>query len=160
MDTLAAALLGAASLLLLVAGAAKVADPLRTAGALRALGRPVPEPLVRAGAGAEAVLGAAGVVAAGAVVGALVAASYVGFAAFVAAAARSGAPVGSCGCFGEADTPARPAHVAVDLALAASAVVATVVSAPPLLEAPWPAWPVAGALAAGAYVVLTDPHTR
>jgi hypothetical protein len=115
------ALLGAGGLLLLAAGAAKVADPTRTVGALRALGWPSSPGLVRVGAGVEAVVGAAALVVGGPVVAVLVAGSYVGFAAFVAAALRAGTPVGSCGCFGRADTPPRPRHVAVDLGLAAGA---------------------------------------
>jgi len=156
----AAAVLGAASLLLLAAGGAKVADPTRTAGALAALGWAVPPAVVRLGALGEAVLGAAGVVVGGPVVAALVALSFAGFAAFVALALRSGAPVGTCGCFGRADTPPRPAHVVADLALAAGATFAAVIDVAPLVDAPLAAWPLAAALAVSAYAVLTRASPR
>lgn len=110
-----------AALLLVAAGALKAVDPALTAGALRALGLPSSPWLVRAGAGAELVLGAVAVAAGGAVAWALVAASYLGFAAFVVAALRAGTMVGSCGCFGREETPPHPVHVAVDMALAAAA---------------------------------------
>jgi Methylamine utilisation protein MauE len=129
-------LLAVAGLLLLGAGAAKVVEPRRTVGALRALGWPSSPRLVRAGAVAEALLGAAALVVGGPVVGVLVAASYVGFAVFVAAALRSGTPIGSCGCFGEADTPPRLGHVGTNLALAAGGL-AALGDAVPIVEEPW-----------------------
>jgi hypothetical protein len=153
----AGALLGAASLLLLAAGAAKVADPTRTAGALAALGWPSSVGVVRVGAGAEAALGALGLAVGGRVVASLVAASFAGFAVFVVAALRSGTPVGTCGCFGRADTAPRVLHVAVDAALAAGAVLAAATEPAPLVDAPAGAWPLAAALAVGAYVALTRP---
>jgi uncharacterized membrane protein YphA (DoxX/SURF4 family) len=156
----ASSALGAASLLLLAAGALKVADPTRTVGALRALGRPVPPAVVRAGAGAEALLGAAGLVGGGRAVAALVAASFTAFAAFVAVALRSGAPVGSCGCFGSADTPPSPLHVVVNLALATGATWAALVSAGPLVDAPTWAWLAAVAVAGAAYLALTSSRQR
>jgi hypothetical protein len=150
-----AALVGAAALLLLGAGAAKVAEPTRTAGALAALGWPATTMVVRAGAAAEAVLGAATLVIGGRVLSAAVAASYVGFTAFVIAALRSGVPVGTCGCFGRPDTPPRAHHAVVDAVLALAAAVATVVGAEPAVDA----GPVVAATAAGlavvAYVALT-----
>src|SRR5690606_33515263 len=76
--------------------------------------------LVRAGAAAEAVLGAVVLAVGGRLPAALVAVSYLAFAGFVAVALRSGRPVGTCGCFGRPDTPPRWSHVAVDLALAAA----------------------------------------
>ena len=152
------ALLGAPALLLLAAGAAKAADPTRTVGALRALGWPASPALVRAGAGAEALLGAAGLVVGGPVVAVLTAASYVGFAGFVAAALRSGVPVGTCGCFGRLDTPPRPRHVVVDLVLAAAALASLADGGPALLsDGPLAAVPVALVGAGVAYVLLTRP---
>lgn len=157
MSVVAGALLGAASLLLLAAGAAKVADPTRTAGALAALGWPSSPWLVRTGAGAEAVLGALGLAVGGAVVAGLVATSFVGFAAFAAAALRSGTPVGTCGCFAREDTPPHPRHVAVDALLAAGVAVASAVDPAPLVDAPAAAWPLAVATAGAAYLALTRP---
>ena len=155
MTTALAAVLGAAALLLLAAGGAKVVDPSRTAGALAALGWRVPPAAVRAGAVAEAVVGALGLVVGGATVAVVVALSFAGFAVFAAVALASGTPVGTCGCFGRADTPPRLAHVVVDALLAAGAVLAAAGDAPPLLDAPLLAWPLAGALATAAYLVLT-----
>jgi hypothetical protein len=155
VNTVAGGLLGAAALLLLAAGAAKVVDPTRTSGALAALGWPSSPALVRAGAGAEAALGALGLVVGGAVVAALVAASFAGFAVFVALALRSGTPVGTCGCFGSADTPPRPLHVGVDLLLAAGAALAAATDPAPLVDAPAGAWALAAGVAGAAYAALT-----
>jgi len=153
------AVVGAAALLLLAAGAAKVADPTRTAGALAAvLGRPVPAApaVVRAGALAEAALGAATLVAGGRALSALVGLSYVGFAAFVAAALRTGAPVGTCGCFGRPDTPPRPLHVAIDAAFALAGLAGAVAGVDPLLPASPAAIAAAVALAGTGYMALTS----
>ena len=167
MTVAAAGLLGAASLLLLAAGAAKVADPTRTAGALAELGWPSSPALVRVGAGAEAILGALGLLVGGPAVAALVATSFAGFAAFVAVALRAGTPVGTCGCFAREDTPPHPLHVGVDALLALGAILAAATNAEPLVAAPLAAWPLAGVIAAVAYLALTsdpvasaraDPH--
>ena len=113
-----------AAALLVVAGAAKVADPANTVGALRALHLRSSPALVRCGAAAEAVIGAAAILVGGAFLWALVAASYAAFAGFVVAALRAGTMIGSCGCFGHEDTPPHPLHVALDLALAGVAAAA------------------------------------
>ena len=55
---------------------------------------------------------------------ALVALSYLLFAAFVVVALRSGAPISSCGCFGKADTPPSVVHVVLDLLFAGVATAA------------------------------------
>jgi hypothetical protein len=152
-----AALLGAAGLLLVAAGAAKVADPSRTAGALAALGWPSSPALVRAGALAETLLGAAALVVGGRILALLVAASYLGFALFVMTALRAKTPIGTCGCFGRADTPPKPVHVTVDALLATGAVAAAATNAPPLLDASWWTWPLAAVLALAAYGFLAKP---
>jgi hypothetical protein len=152
-----AALLGAGALLLVAAGAAKVADPSRTAGALAALGWPSSPALVRAGAMAETVLGAAALVVGGRALALLVAASYLGFALFVMSALRAKTPIATCGCFGQADTPPKPVHVTVDALLAAGAVAAAATDAPGMVDAsPW-TWPVAAILALAAYGFLAKP---
>ncbi len=115
-----------AAALLVVAGAAKVADPANTVGALRALRLPSSPVLVRCGAAVEAAIGAAAILVGGAVLWALVAASYAAFAAFVVAALRAGTMIGSCGCFGHEDTPPHPVHVVLDLVLAGVAAAAAV----------------------------------
>jgi hypothetical protein len=155
VSTLAAGVLGAGALLLLAAGAGKVADPTRTAGALAALGWPSSPLVVRFGAGAEAALGALGLAVGSPIVAALVGLSFAGFAVFVALALRSGTPVGTCGCFGRADTPPRPLHIAVDLTLAAAVGIAAATDPTPLVDAPARAWVLAVAVAGASYVALT-----
>jgi hypothetical protein len=115
-----------AAALLVVAGAAKVADPANTVGALRAMRLPSSSTLVRCGAAVEAAIGVTAIVVGGAVPWALVAASYLAFAVFVVAALRAGTMIGSCGCFGHEDTPPHPVHVALDLVLAGVAAAAAV----------------------------------
>jgi len=145
-----------AALLLVVAGGAKVVDPTMTVGALRALGLPSSPLLVRAGALGEALIGVLAVVVGGAQWWSLVAASYVGFAAFVVVALRRGAMVGSCGCFGREETPPHPVHVGLDLALAGLVVAAVVrgVGAPldAIVDDPGQGVVVAGLSALGAYL--------
>ena len=149
------ALVGAAGLLLLGAGAAKVVDPSRTVGALRALGVPVGPTAVRLAAAGEAVVGAAVLVVGGRPSAALVGFSFAAFAVFVAVALRSGRPIGTCGCFGRADTPPRPSHVAVDVLFAVAGAAGSVVGVDPVLDSAVPEAAAAVVLAAGAYVLLT-----
>jgi Methylamine utilisation protein MauE len=149
------ALVGGAALLLLAAGALKVADPTRTAGALAAQGLAVAPVAVRVAALLEAALGAAVVVVGGHVLPALMAASYALFACFVAVALRSGTPVGTCGCFAREDTLPSPVHVVVDAGLAIAAVAGAAVGVQPLVEASPEALVGAGAVAGVAYLALT-----
>jgi hypothetical protein len=107
--------------LLALAGGAKLFDPTMTAGALRVMGLPSAPGLVRVGAAAEVALGVAAVVVGGPVLWGLVALSYAGFAVFVVAALASGRPIGTCGCFGRADTRPTWWHVALDCALGIAA---------------------------------------
>jgi hypothetical protein len=138
MDALAGPYL-ASALLLVVAGAAKVRDPLPLVRALRSARLPAPVAGVRLLAVAETALGAAAVLLGGQVTAALVAASYAGFTGFVLVARRRGGVLASCGCFGRADTPATTAHVVVTAALA---LLAGAVATAPLA-------PLAQVLAAG-----------
>jgi hypothetical protein len=124
-----------AAALLVVAGAAKVADPRATAGALRELRLPSSLVGVRIGAAAEATLGALALVVGGAVWWLAIAVSYLAFAVFVGAALRAGTMVGSCGCFGHEDTPPHPLHMALNLVLAGVTVAAAVDGAAPLVDA-------------------------
>lgn len=154
MDVLTGVLAGSA-VLLVMAGAAKVVDPSRTVGALRALGWPSSEVLVRGAAAGELVLGVAALAVGGPALAMLVAASYLGFAVFVVVALGAGTPLGTCGCFGRVDTEPRATHVVVDVLLAAGAVTAGVADAPALLDASWIAWPVAALVAVVSYGLLT-----
>jgi hypothetical protein len=117
-----------ACFLLVAAGVAKAARPSDTARALHDLVPAVPPAVapvaVRVLACAEAVLGAAALVAPVRAVAAAVGASYFVFSVVVAYARRRGGPLASCGCFGTPDTPATRLHLVVDLVLAASGAVA------------------------------------
>ena len=151
-----AGLLGAAAILLLIAGAGKVVEPTRTAGALKELGWPSSPSLVQLGALAETMLGATALVVDSRVPGLLVAASYLGFTLFVMAALRADTPLATCGCFAQKDTPPRPVHVVVTALLAGCALV----PAGPLVGAPWTAWPVALVVATAAAGRLFDVEVR
>jgi hypothetical protein len=118
MWDLAAGPLLAAAALLVVAGVPKVADPLPLVRALRAAGMPVPRLVVRAFALGEVAVGGWAVVAPGRVSSALVAAAYLVFTAFVARVLARGGVLGSCGCFGKADTPATRTHLGLTAAAA------------------------------------------
>lgn len=138
-----------AAALLAVAGAAKVIDPSMTSGALRRAGLAVPDGAVRAGALAELLLGATALVIKSSAAAAAVAISYFAFAAFVTWSLRTDRPVGTCGCFGKADTPPSAVHIGMNLGLAivAAAVAATgavdllsVVAEQPLGGVPFLMW--------------------
>lgn len=104
-------------------GALKVRRPATTARALAEMGLPSSPTLVRLGAAAEVVVAVGALVAGDRLLplfAALVAVSYVGFAAFVTAALRRGVPLSSCGCFGGAqDTPPSAVHLVLNLTAAA-----------------------------------------
>ena len=104
--------------LLALGGASKAVQPTDTVGALRQLGLPSSGALVRVGGVAELVIGVGALVTGARPFAVLVAVSFAAFAAFVALALRRGAPIGSCGCFGKADTPPSRMHVVVDVAAA------------------------------------------
>lgn len=126
MWDLAAAPFLAAAGLLVVAGLPKVADPLPLVRALRVAGMPVPRVLVRAFALAEVAIGGWAVVAPGRASSALVAAAYLVFTLFVARVLARGGVLGSCGCFGKADTPATRTHLVLTAAAALVALWATI----------------------------------
>lgn len=125
--TVLAGAFAVAGAVLVLGGALKVLSPDDTATALRLLGLPVDARLVRAGAVFELGVGACAVAFAGWALAALVAISYLVFAAFVVTALARGAPIASCGCLGRADTPPSVVHVVVDLAAVGIACAAAVV---------------------------------
>ncbi len=151
------------ALLLVAAGAGKLADPRATAGALQTAGLPSSFLIVRALGGAEIALGAAAITFGSWWSALLLALSYSGFAGFVAFAKARRLPIASCGCFGKSDTPPTVAHLAI-AALAAFAGI--LVTAFPLgtfaavvLDQPWAGVPFALATAVTTYllyVILTD----
>jgi hypothetical protein len=121
--------------LLALAGAQKLLDPTMTVGALRALHLPASPTLVRTGAAAELAIGVAAIAVGGGVIWWAVAASYLLFAAFVAAALRQGTMIGSCGCFGREDTPPHWSHIALNIGLASVAIATGIRSPGSPLEA-------------------------
>ena len=149
--------------LLCVAGMAKAVRPDDTALAMAALvpGRPplrLVRSVVRAGALAEAALGAVAILLPRPVIAALVASSYLVFFAVVAYARWRGGPLATCGCFGRADTPPTGLHLILDLTLAAAAV-AVAVGAPPgntlglqLAHQPWAGLPLLFVSAVGLWL--------
>lgn len=154
----------AGALLLGGAGAAKVRRPYDSAVALRAAGLPATPGRVRVAAAGEVAVAVAALAAPGPVPAALVALSYLGFAAFVAVALRRRLPLASCGCFGRPDTPPSLTHVVVNVAAAAAAIAwasgATAAIPVTLSHQSWRALPLClgAALVAGlAAVVLTNP---
>jgi hypothetical protein len=146
-----------------LAGAAKVARPADTATALRGVGVPVTAALVRAAAGVEVAIAVVALVVAGPWPGAAVAASYVGFTAFVAVALARRLPLATCGCFGRADTPPSLTHVAVDGVAAVAAIVWALTGRSAAITAtfPHPELLLGAIVTTGlAVAVLTNPLAR
>lgn len=116
----------AAALLLAVAGVPKVARPDATVRALRSVGLPGSGGLVRLLGAVEVAVALGAVVVGGALFAALVAASYLAFAGFVARGLTRGGVLRSCGCFGKTDTPPTVLHLVLNLAAAGIAAVMVV----------------------------------
>lgn len=104
--------------LLALAGAFKLVRPAPTSGALRALRLPSSWLVVRALGAGEIVVGVAAGITFARPWLVLAAAAYLAFAAFVVAALAADAPLQSCGCFGQADTPPSAIHVGLNLVAA------------------------------------------
>jgi hypothetical protein len=111
------------SLLLIVAGAAKITRRVGTGGALQVFGGPSDERLARVLGAGEVCLGIAVLATGGRMAIALLALAYAGFAAVAERQRRRG---GTCGCFGTTTTPATALHVWFDVAAAGTAAGATV----------------------------------
>lgn len=112
----------AETVLLGAGGVAKLAKPANSAKALAKVGVPRARVVVIAIAGVETALGFGSYLAPPALSAWAVAASYVGFAAFVAFAVWKQLPLSTCGCFGEPDTPPTLTHALVAAAGGAVAV--------------------------------------
>lgn len=121
MELIGLYLIGSA--LLVVAGVAKAFRPGDTARALAEVlrGRLPLRGVVRIGAACEALVGLAAILLPRPLPAALVCASYLAFAAYVAYVRHRQGPLASCGCVGQPDTPATWLHVAINLVLAAAA---------------------------------------
>jgi hypothetical protein len=146
------------NVVLVLAGAFKFVRPAPTAGALRALRVPSSIVLVRLLGIAEMVIGVAAAISIAPAWNALSGALYLGFAAFVVAALAADAPVQSCGCFGQVDTPPSPLHVVLDVA-AACTLFAAAASQPPSLrttlsDQPWSGVPFVLLLAITTYLCV------
>ncbi len=149
--------------LLVVAGVAKAAQPGDTARAMAALLPRSPSPrllgwVVRAGALAEAALGAVALAFPRPITALLVALSYLCFFGVVAYARWRGGPLATCGCFGRPDTPPTFLHMVLDLALAAAAAVVAL-GAPShgtlvtqLAHQPWAGFPLLFVSAVGLWL--------
>lgn len=129
MTTLTAAT-WVAALLLVIAGAGKLASPAPTVGALRAARVPANARVVRLIGAGEVMLGLATVLLGGALACALVAVAYAAFAAVARRQRRAGS---DCGCFGTTGAPVTGAHVAVN---AGAAVVAAGAALRPTVALP------------------------
>ena len=101
-------------------------------GALRSVGLPGNRYLALAIGLVEVVLGAVALGVGGPIAAWGVALAYVGFAAFVAVALRTGGAVSSCGCFGTDDSPPTVTHLVLNLIAAVAAVWAAVGGVPGL----------------------------
>jgi len=156
------ALYATAAVLLILAGGAKGFRPAATQQLLKDLGVPswpvmTHRRLVLGLGVVEVALGVAGLVSKISAVAVVTGAVYVAFAGVVTLALRSGSA--SCGCFGRPDTPPTTAHVVVNLALGAAALVAATTKAPLEVMAAQPVGglgfvAVVGAAAGGLFVVL------
>jgi len=119
----------AAAMLLVVAGATKVASPGNGARAVAAL---IPRLarrarlLVQVLAAAETAVGLAALAWPAALTAALVAASYCAFAVVVLVARSCGSVLATCGCFGGIDTPPTVTHAVLDVGAAAAAIAVAV----------------------------------
>jgi hypothetical protein len=124
----------AGACLLAAAGTLKLVRPDPTARALASVGLGVGGRtglwLVRVASAAEVAVAAAALAHPDRILPALVAASYLGFAGFVALAWRRGGTVSSCGCFGEVDASPTVLHIILDLGAAAFAVAAATATRP------------------------------
>ncbi len=107
--------------LLVAAGVAKGIAPQAASGALRGMGLPSSALFVRLLGLIEVAIGLTAIVTGSGPAALGLAASYVGFAGFVAIALTRNIPISSCGCFGKDDTPPTWAHFVFNLAGAATA---------------------------------------
>ncbi len=132
-------IVSAAALLLVVAGLAKLKDPLPARTAIVAARLPGGAALrspgaARAVGAAELLVGTAALLVGGRWTSALLALAY-GLLALMAARLLAVAAGTGCGCFGASRAPISRWHLVLDLAFAAAAAVAVVVPAPGLPEA-------------------------
>jgi len=147
--------------LLVLAGAAKTIRPANTVRALSAaIGwRRVVGVAVPVLAAAELALGVVGFLWPVPALAMAIAVSYLVFAGFVVLISMRHGALSSCGCFGTPDTPATWLHAAINMFLAASALVvaldrpgADIVSV--LRAQPWRGIPMLAAVGVGTWLVV------
>ncbi len=131
MTIVTAPLLAAAALLAL-AGVGKLAHPRPAAIALRGAGLPSSTAVVQVLALGELAAGAAALVWGSVATSAVLAIAYGAFSLFTWRLLRTTGSTGSCGCFGESETPPHLVHVALNGCIAALAVSAIFTSTAPL----------------------------
>jgi hypothetical protein len=119
----------AAAVLLVIAGAAKIASPYMAQASLSTAGLPAPLDVVRALALGEAAVGAAALLEPSTITAALAALAYGVFCLFTLRLLRMADAGIDCGCFGGAGSEVGGVHVALNAA--ALAVCATAAVAPP-----------------------------
>jgi hypothetical protein len=148
-----------AAVLLAAAGLAKAFDPIKTVGALRGLGLPVPAAAVRTLGVAEAGLAVTAAITGLPALAVAVGLSYVAFTGFVVLALVRHAPIGTCGCFGKIDTPPSWIHVVVDSGAALSAFAVAAHGGGTLVDTlraqPLAGVPLLGLVVVGAYAAFT-----
>ena len=109
---------------LVVAGATKVMTPAVTATALRRMRIPAPRLAARTLGGAELVIALVAIATGSPGAWGAVAGLYGAFTVFMIWALQDGGRIGSCGCFGQEDTPPTPGHAAFNAAATALAALA------------------------------------
>ena len=134
----------AVCVLLVVGGAFKAMDPAPTVGALRALKLPSRKGLVQFLGALEVGVGATALAFDSRVAAALVVASYAAFTGFVVVALRRGEMIGSCGCFGRADTPPTVTHLAINAGATAVAAATAALRSPTSFVSEWTDQPLFG----------------
>jgi hypothetical protein len=125
--------LAVAALVLIVAGLAKLRAPAPAAAALRELGRPAGQPLIRVLAVFEIAVGIWVLASPAGVAAIAIACCYALFAALALLLSRRRA---ACGCFGETDFPASRLQALISALLAAACAAAAVWPAHGVLDRP------------------------
>lgn len=119
--TLHALVVAVAAGLLAYAGAAKLRAPESTSGALAATGLPSRRGVVYTLGSIEIAIAVAALVVGSRLALVVLAATYVGFAVFVAQALWRRLPIQSCGCLGQIDLAPHPVHVVFNAGMAGAA---------------------------------------
>ena len=134
LQTAASVVAFAASVLLVAGGIPKIRRPEPVTRALAAARLPASTGVARALGVGESVIGVLFLTVPGRASAALLAAAYVGFAAFLTYLLVAHVAVASCGCAGERDLPPSWLHVGLDLVATMAAIVAAFDPPPAILR--------------------------